>query len=154
MAVDKEHALDVIQKPDGYDDLVDAIANYAEDGHKMYADAYGREGFAVADVGKYFMIDAAGDLQYTPQQIKAIEEAGNQYIKTGKGQDTYQFTQDIARSFFDHNMDQHLHYRGKVSAENLFAFLSEVMDGINLDTKELIPIHRGTGSGYYADRAL
>lgn len=150
--VDKEAALGIIKKPEGFDELDEAITEYVGNGAKQYNDGYGNIGFAVHDLDKYFRLDDMGDLQFTEAHKAAMEEYGNQYIKTQRGLDVYKFTQDIVAAYFANNMDKHLPRKGKMKIGTLTEYLSNVMQGIDLEKKEVIIEMQGT-HGYYADRA-
>ena len=150
--VDKEVALNIIKKPEGFDELQEAVENYVGNGTKHYGDAYGKIGFNVAVLDKYFMLDSKGKLQFTKEHLAAMEDYGNQYIKTQRGQDVYKFTQDVVAAYFANNMDKHLPRKGKMNIETLTEYLSNVMQGIDLEKKEVIVEMQGT-HGYYADRA-
>ena len=155
MKVDKAAALAILQKPGGYKELLESVQHYNSTGHKFYSEGQRNCGFAVKDIPKYFVIDDAGNLQYSTETVNILEAAGTCYIKTEKGADFYQFTQDIAASFFANNIDKHLNYKGpKMSLDVLYDKLDHVMKELDYTTKQAVPLFTNEGKAYGGDTVV
>lgn len=131
--IDKKKAIEIVQKPVGYNSLINAIklveAKAAlKDGRRCSSVfSMGSDidvSFTISsDIGNLFSIDEEGVVQFSERHQTRLDEMGKKWVTTDKGIAIYNFIQDIFAAYEERELDQHFG-----SSSN--PFLTIVQEGI------------------------
>lgn len=107
--IDRAKALDLMQKPDGYNEFLDGLQSCLKDlsnpDNKGQYILQRKDGKSIAN---NFYLDIDTGLQFAPAVQNAINEAGKKYLLTENGQAQYQFLLDVVAAFYSNNL--HVYY--------------------------------------------
>lgn len=107
LAVNKKQALNMLDKPAGFDALMYAVNNITEaikanEGDNMqFGATVNREG-----VAKAFKVDENGNLQYETHIQERIDNAGKCFCTTEQGAAILAFNEQVAAAFYANGLDK------------------------------------------------
>ena len=140
VSVDKHHGLKMITKPAEYESLLSIIADFkkhATEGYKNIHQTISAK-LSTSQIGSDFTFKE-GELAFSDSRMLSIEQSGNVYAKTEKGQRILRFLNNVCESY----INEQLHtYRGrndgKVIPSDILYFLEDIFSGIDIETKKPI----------------
>lgn len=143
LAIDRTKAMEMLIKPNGYNELLQGITAAIKVLKNPFAPG---AAFDVRinpeQIKDCFVIDENGALQFTDNVSNEIEEAGKIYVKTEKGQAVYSFLQKVTDAYFECGLDK---FKGVPSVRTLPGeMISKIIEGgiqsIDLDNKTFKPV--------------
>lgn len=105
LPVIKSKAIDMLQKPKGYNELMEGIKNLgieAFKGHKHNGDII----WQVSTINNYFDIDDNGEVVYTESLKNKIDDYENYYISNERGKKMLNFLEAVAKAFYENGIDE------------------------------------------------
>lgn len=150
LAIDRTAAMALISKPKGYNELLAGITQCSRDlmtGKFPTNQAYNIR-VNITTISQYFVIDESGVPDYTDKVKNDIEEAGNLYAKTDKGQKIYAFFEKVKDAFFECGLDEYVHESQKniLPGAKVGELISEGIRSINVAEKTFMPAHNAGNS--------
>ncbi len=143
LAIDRVKAMDILDKPKGYDELLAAIAESS----KSLANAYTANTpydvrVNAAQIIDTFVIDENGNLGFTETVATGIENAGKVFVNTEKGQAIYNFLQKVTEAYIECGLDT---FRGNTSfreidGDKVADIVRDGIRSIDLDAKSYSPV--------------
>lgn len=137
--VEKSEALKLIAKPNGYDALVTAINQFAQDGlNKKYSyDALLQVGFDKNNISFYFVLDGSNTVQYATGLDTQLNSTGKYYATTDKQIAMFDFAQDVVAAFYTRGLDA-IFGTGDTAYNVVVDVLNRSMDRIDSSTGTLV----------------
>ncbi len=135
LPVNKKAAMDLIAKPAAWEEMTAAIREFSSSciaGYKgRHTSSLAK--FYINSVSKFFMIDASGNLQYTENCQKEIDDFGNRYLTNPGAIAGHTFVKECVESYFRnglHNID-----RFKRSELGFNSIFEDVLNRIDIPNK-------------------
>lgn len=130
-------ALQLIGKPTGYDTLEATTKHYAKECLEGYGfSAMGKVHFSAPTAKEYFVI-TDGKLDFTDTVKEKINDAGNLYATTPKGQAFYRFFEKLTQAALEEGiLTANERENGIVPAERLETLIHKYLRAIDTKTKK------------------
>lgn len=135
LPIDKEAAINIMQKPAGYNELLEGIKKIFPFAHRGIGDASTQVAkYSPTNITYVFVIDEAGELQYSERTLNEIEEAGKYYIQSETGNKLFQFVTDTVAAYYANGLDMAYNIHRKPIHE----ILMDIVKSLDPDNKTFV----------------
>lgn len=141
--LDRSKAMDVIAKPEGYQELINAIKYFIEKAKSGWPLNNQTLVIYPENVSHYFILDGDGLLQFSAKSSTLLNEAGKYYANTTKAKAIYDFVKAVGEKYFELELDILWPKKGNDVIKDV---IDEVLQTIDYSTRTVILDHKAVNN--------